>query len=825
MGFYQHITRTYGRQVTYNMKKWSSLLDKLSSLSNRRVFLHRCKRNGVIPSHIPQHQKNMMRLLTTEDRKLRSTIQNFSNRLRFQFLNFELSITNRNLENIKKSLINIENQVKSSLPTHIFNEFKQKLEQGHQHKFNKSRINHKNKYNQLISKQTSNSNPVNKGWLVNLSNKTIPTDIEYLLSFGPKFQLHNNIKDLQLGKLLADIEYIINTVEDTSLHFIYRSKIINIITNFLQSEDKSESSITTPNFNKLFHKARLFLKSNPDLVVTRADKGNVTVIMDKLSYLEKISSLLDDEDTYSTLSKNPTESIQRKLNDLLSEIGKNNSIDSSLIKSLKCYNGISPKCYGLPKIHKPQAPLRPIVSYVGSPLYNISKFLSNVLSKSLLNRTNYNLKDTFTFVEEVKNFVLPQDFILISLDVVSLFTNISLDLVIQNVEKYWVLIEENTPFNKRDFIRLIRFVFNNNVFACQEKFFIQKFGTPMGSPISPIIATIVMDDLLDSVLPLLPSPPLFIFKYVDDLILSIDKSHIDPLLQCFNDYNPHLQFTIETEKDNFLPFLDCKVIHELDGSLKLDWYHKPTFSGRYLNYNSAHSFEHKRNVILGLKNRITKICHPSFHQKNFKLLCDILSNNGYPRTLLHNFIYNTPNRVPPVNINNNQQVTLKKYISIPFITGLTPKLISIFKDINIKIVPHNSHNINKIFTNLKDKTAKEYRSNLIYKIECLNCTGVYIGQTSQWLKKRIQQHKLSIKNNKETTALSQHAINKQHSFNFNINEVKVLDSGCNNYKKRLFLEMVHIYNNNNNCVNNCIDTQFLNQLYKYILYISNNAPT
>ena len=45
----------------------------------------------------------------------------------------------------------------------------------------------------------------------------------------------------------------------------------------------------------------------------------------------------------------------------------------------------TPKLYGQPKLHKPNIPMRPIVSFCGSPTYQLSKYLTNVLNRWLTN--------------------------------------------------------------------------------------------------------------------------------------------------------------------------------------------------------------------------------------------------------------------------------------------------------------------------------------------------------------------------------------------------------------------------------------------------------
>ena len=80
--------------------------------------------------------------------------------------------------------------------------------------------------------------------------------------------------------------------------------------------------------------------------------------------------------------------------------------------------------YGLPKLHKPNCPLRPITSFIGSPTYNLSKNISKSLQKTVgLNK--YYIKDSGNFKHKINNLNIPKNFTIISLDIVSMYTNIT----------------------------------------------------------------------------------------------------------------------------------------------------------------------------------------------------------------------------------------------------------------------------------------------------------------------------------------------------------------------------------------------------------------
>ena len=107
--------------------------------------------------------------------------------------------------------------------------------------------------------------------------------------------------------------------------------------------------------------------------------------------------------------------------------------DEEIKKKLIVSDPLVPRIYGLPKIHKPGVPLRPIVDTIGSPTYRLAKFLVEKL-KPLVGNTSSFIKDSSYFIEKIKHRHMEEEDILLSLDIVSLFTMIHIKEAISVIE-------------------------------------------------------------------------------------------------------------------------------------------------------------------------------------------------------------------------------------------------------------------------------------------------------------------------------------------------------------------------------------------------------
>jgi hypothetical protein len=177
--------------------------------------------------------------------------------------------------------------------------------------------------------------------------------------------------------------------------------------------------------------------------------------MEEAEYNFKMKTLLEDGGTYLEIKKDITETIQRKTNEFISNWVKKSYITNQKGTELHRYNGVISKMYGLPKTHKNDCPLRPIVSCVNSATYNISRFFTTML-RNVIGTTDSFVKNSEEMRRELLQLRIPPNHLMISLDVVSLFTCIPNDLVIHVVEERWSEISVHSPLPRDEFVKVLR---------------------------------------------------------------------------------------------------------------------------------------------------------------------------------------------------------------------------------------------------------------------------------------------------------------------------------------------------------------------------------
>ncbi|XP_075160458.1 uncharacterized protein LOC142233427 [Haematobia irritans] len=540
--------------------------------------------------------------------------------------------------------------------------------------------------------------------------------------------------------------------------------------------------------------------------------------MEKLEYDTRMEKIVNDIMMYRKLKSDPTNKLQRINNELVDELFKHNIIDDSEKRRMKTEAAIAPRIYGLPKIHKQDYPLRPICSSINSPSSNLCKHLTTILNR-LTENSKYNVKNSMQFKSKIEDIKIDEDETMVSFDVVSLFPSIPVELALKIIEEKWHLLEKITKIPKNLFFKILRFcIIDNRYFRYKTSFYQQRKGLPMGSSASPIVADIVMEELLDRCMANCDIRPKILTKYVDDLFGIVKTSAINNLLTIFNNFNPSIKFTLEYEKCRQIPYLDILIIRD-GNKIKTDWYQKPTSSGRLVNFYSSHPRRVIQNTAQNFVNRVLNISSQEFHQPNIKKIKEILQQNSFPLSTIDKLINNSKVQPPK----EKQKFCYKSVVYIPKLHERFSNANFIDKS-NFAIAPKTNNTLQKLFTNLKPKIDDMEKSNLIYEIKCNGnekdvCDKVYVGTTKNKLKTRLSGHKSDLKHRlqrpMQKTALSTHCAGEHH--HPDLERARVLQCESN-YNKRLTLEMLHILNTpTQKRINYKTDTENLAQSYRNLI--------
>ena len=148
------------------------------------------------------------------------------------------------------------------------------------------------------------------------------------------------------------------------------------------------------NITKSEHLALKNLREDKDCIIVTADKGVALVVMDKTEYITKCEALLQDNSVYQNLSKDTSPTICKELIKILQDYKNNNFISETEYTKLRAHDSNSPaaRFHGLPKIHKNNMPMCPIVSACGTATYNTTKFITKIFFKITVARLHPLLK-------------------------------------------------------------------------------------------------------------------------------------------------------------------------------------------------------------------------------------------------------------------------------------------------------------------------------------------------------------------------------------------------------------------------------------------------
>ncbi|BHF72058.1 hypothetical protein SprV_0401512100 [Sparganum proliferum] len=479
-----------------------------------------------------------------------------------------------------------------------------------------------------------------------------------------------------------------------------------------------------------------------DIVTLPADKGRSTVVMDKAEYCTKLGNLLIDKEAYAPSTVSEFKKLVNSINKTIGKLRKAGALTRREALAAKASDAAMVRFYGLPK------------------------------------DSEWTVKSAEEFLSRIKRLEVEADEVTVSFDVISLFASIPPALAIDTIdgflrEKY---DETDQQLKRVHIIQLLELCLKT-FFTFKGQIYEQKKGTPMGSPLSGLIAEAVLQRFERLVFS--SYPPKFWARYVDDTFVIIKRSDVQTFKALLNSIFSDIQFTMEEELNNQLAFLDVQVTKLEDGKIRTTVYRKTTNTRGILHFKSNHPVGHKRSCVRTLFQRVQTHCSDDNGRKEeIKYLHALFKVNGYPKSFIRKCL-----KKPRPERSDGENP--KFWLAIPYVKNVSEATAGILKSFGIGVAHKPEPTIRQQIMRPKDPLPVTEQSAVVYSIPCQNCDARYVGETGKRLGTRLHEHQLAINRKDKLSMVYGHV--KQQNHNFAFEKARIIGR-ANDKMARLMLE-------------------------------------
>ena len=755
---------------------YKNLSEKHIHLQLQQKFLKTCLNSEILPKFIINQTKS-----------INPKTCNYKRQLQFRILEDTLknSLTHsKKLEKVLKSTYDkLLNYFTSTWKLINFQKWLANLKNFEEKLKESTNLIHKQKLGKLGIHFSNNSKLV-----YNLSSTKLSSEIMEILEKGPKFVLKSKSLTLydkvelehlcqQLGSEKPETQIIAKSLQQ--LYHKYEKSLNHMANTNVEEKEKLQ-----------------ILQKDNSIVLLKSDKGNSLVVADKEKYIRYGENFLKSKEFLEVVTdRNQTK--YKKLCTFLLSLKKKNKIQEKLYNIIYPKTSRTPIAYFLPKTHKADYDInlkfRPIISSYNSYCYKLSKYLAQEISNCL----TINNASTDDFIRKIRKIDFSGPNYIKSLDIESMYPSIPLDKAI-NLATQVLFEKPDNTFEKETIRALLLFCTKDITFTFNDKYYQQISGLAMGSPLAPVLANLYFENIEKSKIfnNDFPFKFKFYYRYMDDLFFVFKHKYSERnLLNYFNAVDNNLKFTIESESNNVLPYLDILIINTNKG-LETRWYRKPSHTLQYSPWDSIESKIYKIRLIYTMVNRLSKICSTTeYYKADIALLRESFINSGYPVKILDKhmkraiksfeksilFKYNA--FTPPSSSTTKQCFVGFYYNS--FQTELfSQKIRKLIKHVypQIKMTIFYKHGTNLISMFSSKIKSKNKQTDLgVYKISCKNCGKCYIGETGRSLLFRLKEHE----NNHDIkkSAIAYHRFDHKHEMDFT--NSRIIYREPNTFKRKI----------------------------------------
>ena len=285
-------------------------------------------------------------------------------------------------------------------------------------------------------------------------------------------------------------------------------------------------------------------------------------------------------------------------------------------------------------------------------------------------------------------------------------------------------------------------------------------------------------------------PPLLWKRMRDDVFCvwqhGIEKAN--EYITYLNSIEPRVQWTNEIEDENgSIPFMDMQVTRCSEG-FQTKIYRKPTHTNSYSKFRSNRPERMHLNGIKGLLYRAHKICSTTDLQDELEMITNTFIANGYPPHKVDFIVNSYKPKDETKNCEEKDDQEMLDTLCVPYVKGVSEFLENALKKERVRLIYKKGRTVGTLLCNTK--TMRKDRKNVIYRGRCKTCGLVYIGETSQWLETRKNQHKQCCKAKDEKNGFACH-LKQYPDHEIDWGNFEVIDS-ARNWKERKIKESIYI---------------------------------
>ena len=498
-----------------------------------------------------------------------------------------------------------------------------------------------------------------------------------------------------------------------------------------------------------------YLQSLEHCIIFKADKSNAWVMLNLSDYIFEGHRQLSDKVFYRSLDKPVHTFASQRIIVIFRNLLKKGFITK------KEFDYFAPPInynyryfYMLPKIHKPLnswsnsiPPGRPIVSDVNTESSRAAKYIDYYLKPLVLHIKSY-IRDTDHFIARMFKVNLTQSDFLFTLDINSLYTNISTSKGIEAVKKFFNLYPDvKRPSNSILTLLSICLTFNDFIF--DNCWYLQTKGTAMGRKFAPNYSNIFLSFWEETILDSCIYKPKCWFRFIDDIfgVWPYGLFEFLNFVKFVNSIDPDIQVSFYIHPIT-VPFLDIYV-HNFTGTFNFSSYIKPTHNLKILPPSSYHPKHIFKGIVKSIIHRLVRrnSTKHTFLQ-TLTTYFKVWKSQGYNLRFLRNCKY---------------EVIHNFNVSFSWTFGFFKCNRDSCKYCTFGLF--NNHFTHNQVTYRISKHITCNSLGCIYLIFCIVCDSfIYVGETGECLRLRIANHLSKIKTHSDTV-ISKHFNEPGHSFN------------------------------------------------------------